>query len=128
MKGEARRKKASVKSSADPRRKVRRDTAKPLGGMAGASRSESVPVTRRARVDVSAMIETCVAAELEGGAKEGGAYSVVITVPRLLMKASPGPVTRKKPAARNHIVWSPRKRRVSALRSHLFWRSSSSSS
>lgn len=48
-------------------------------------------------------------------------------VPRLLIKASPGPVTRKKPAARNHIVGSPRKRRVSALRSQVFLRVSSSS-
>lgn len=27
-------------------------------------------------------------------------------VPRLLMKASPGPVTRKKPAASHHMVGS----------------------
>lgn len=30
-------------------------------------------------------------------------------VPRLLMKASPGPVTRKNPPARNHMVGSARK-------------------
>lgn len=38
------------------------------------------------------------------------------------MKASPGPVVRKKPAARNHIVGSRRKRRVSALRRRVFLR------
>ena len=37
-------------------------------------------------------------------------------VPRLLMNASPGPVVRKKPAARSHIVGSVRKMRVSTLR------------
>lgn len=43
-------------------------------------------------------------------------------VPRLLMKASPGPVTRKKPAANNHIVESVKKIRVSVLRSQIFLR------
>ena len=41
-------------------------------------------------------------------------------VPRLLMKASPGPVVRKKPRARSHIVGSVRKMRVSALRRSIF--------
>ena len=41
-------------------------------------------------------------------------------VPRLLMKASPGPVVRKKPLARNHIVGSVRKMRVSTLSRRVF--------
>ncbi len=40
------------------------------------------------------------------------------------MKASPGPVTRKKPAARSHMVGSWRKARVSALRRGGFLRGS----
>ena len=48
-------------------------------------------------------------------------------VPKLLMKASPGPVARKNPAIRNHMVGSVRKRRVSAFNSQVFLRSSSSS-
>ena len=47
-------------------------------------------------------------------------------VPRLLMKASPGPVVRKKPAARSHIVGSVRKMRVSAFRTRVFLRVSES--
>lgn len=43
-----------------------------VGGVDGASRSERVPVRRRARVEVMATMETCVAAELEGGADRGG--------------------------------------------------------
>ena len=43
-------------------------------------------------------------------------------VPRLLMKASPGPVVRKNPEARSHIVGSVRKRRVSVLRTRVFFR------
>ena len=42
-------------------------------------------------------------------------------VPTLLTKASPGPVVRKKPAARSHIVGSERKRRVSVLRRKVFF-------
>ena len=38
----------------------------------GASRSQRAPVRRRARVEVVATMETCVAAELEGGAASGG--------------------------------------------------------
>lgn len=38
------------------------------------------------------------------------------------MKASPGPVVRKKPAARSHIVGSVRKRRVSVFRRRVFFR------
>ena len=41
------------------------------------------------------------------------------------MKASPGPVVRKKPEARSHIVGSARKRRVSVLRRKVFLRASS---
>ena len=48
-------------------------------------------------------------------------------VPKLLIKASQGPVARKNPAMRNHMVGSVRKRRVSAFNSHVFLRSSSSS-
>ena len=47
-------------------------------------------------------------------------------VPILLRKASPGPVMRKKPPTKNHIVGSARKRRVSPFRSQVFLRSSSS--
>lgn len=46
-------------------------------------------------------------------------------VPRLLMKASPGPVVRKNPDARSHIVGSVRKRRVSVLRRRVFLKASS---
>lgn len=98
-----------------------------VGDAVGASRSERVPVRRRARVEVMATMETCVAAELEGGAVRGGGYRVPIMVPRLLMNASPGPVTRKNPPARNHMVGSARKWRVSMFRSHAFLRISSSS-
>lgn len=41
------------------------------------------------------------------------------------MKASPGPVVRKKPEARSHIVGSARKRRVSVSRSRVFLRADS---
>ena len=96
----------------EPRRKVKREIVRRRDGWwcvsaVGARRSERVPVARRARVDVMATIETFVAGELErGGPGEGGGYRVARMVPRLLMKASPGPVTRKKPAARSHIVGS----------------------
>lgn len=43
-------------------------------------------------------------------------------VPRLLIKASPGPETRKKPEVRNHMVESVRYLWVSSLRSHVFLR------
>ena len=43
-----------------------------------------------------------------------------IIVPRLFMKASPGPVVRKNPAAKNHILGSVRKRRVSVFRISVF--------
>ena len=89
----------------------------------GARRSDSVPVARRAKVDVMATMETWVAGEFDGGGPaEGGGYRVERIVPRLLIKASPGPVTRKKPAARSHIVGSRRKRRVSVFRSQNFLR------
>ena len=48
-------------------------------------------------------------------------------VPRLLMKASPGPVVRKKPAAMSHIAGSVRKMRVSVFRSMVFLRAGSES-
>ena len=97
-----------------------------LGDGEGARRSESVPVARRASVEVKATTETCVAGEFDGGTPaEGGGYRVERIVPRLLMNASPGPVTRKKPAARSHIVGSIRKRRVSVFRSQVFLRRSS---
>ena len=38
------------------------------------------------------------------------------------MKASPGPVVRKKPAARSHIVGSVRKTRVPVFKSTVFFR------
>lgn len=41
------------------------------------------------------------------------------------MKASPGPVVRKKPEARSHIVGSARKRRVSVFRRRVFLRADS---
>jgi hypothetical protein len=58
----------------------------------GASRSVRLPKTRRAIVEVIATIDTCVAAEV--GITEGfitGGYRVLMMVPRLVMKASPGP-------------------------------------
>ena len=48
-------------------------------------------------------------------------------VPKLLMNVSQGPVARKNPAMKNHMVGSVRKRRVSAFKSQVFFRSSSSS-
>ncbi len=41
-------------------------------------------------------------------------------MPTLLMKASPGPVVRKNPPARSHMVGSVRKMRVSAFRRKVF--------
>ena len=46
-----------------------------------------------------------------------GGYRVPMTVPKLLMKASPGPVTRKNPPASHHMVVSPRNLLVSAFSS-----------
>ena len=43
------------------------------------------------------------------------------------MKASPGPVVRKKPAARSHIVGSVRNMRVSVFKSMVFLRAESES-
>ena len=90
----------------------------------GARMSESVPVAKRARVEVMATMDTWVAGEVLVATLAG--VSVSIMVPRLLMKASPGPVTRKKPAASHHMVGSIMKRRVSSFRSHVFLRASSS--
>ena len=45
-----------------------------------------MPVARRARVDVRATMETCVAGEFEaGGPADGGGYSEERIVPRLLI-------------------------------------------
>ena len=79
------------------------------GDVGGARRSVIVPVRRRARVDMMATIETCVAAVVRfavspSSVAVAAGYSVPMIVPRLLIKASPGPVTRKKPAASHHIV------------------------
>ena len=41
-------------------------------------------------------------------------------VPKLLIKVSPGPETRKKASANHHIVGSFRKRLVSEFRSQVF--------
>lgn len=73
-------------------------------GATGARMSLSVPVMRRARVEVMATMETCVAGVVV--TSTCGGVSVLMMVPRLLMKASPGPVTRKKPAASHHMVGS----------------------
>lgn len=57
--------------------------------------SVSVPNRIRATVEVIATIETCVAALV--GMTEGsatGGYSVPMIVPRLVMKASPGPLNK----------------------------------
>lgn len=86
----------------------------------GARRSLNVPVSSLARVDVRATMDTCVAGEFDGGMEAEGGYRVWIIVPRLLMKASPGPVVRKKPAARSHIVGSVRKMRVSVFKTMVF--------
>ena len=73
-------------------------------GATGARTSESVPVIKRASVEVMATIETWVAGEVLVETCAG--VRVSIMVPRLLMKASPGPVTRKKPPASHHMVGS----------------------
>lgn len=96
-------------------------------GEVGARRSLRVPVSSRARVEVKATMDTFVAGELEGGMETEGGYRVWIIVPRLLMKASPGPVVRKKPAVRSHIVGSVRKMRVSVFKSMVFLRAVSES-
>jgi hypothetical protein len=60
----------------------------------GARTSVRVPNRMRATVDVMATIETCVPAVV--GTTAGfaiGGYNVPIMVPRLVMKASPGPMT-----------------------------------
>jgi hypothetical protein len=61
----------------------------------GARRSVRVPKRIRATVEVMATTETCVAAVVGMwvGSRVGG-YRVPIMVPRLVMKASPGPVYR----------------------------------
>ena len=87
-----------------------------LGFADMAKRSERVPVTRRATVDVEAIMETWVDASPAGGMLRfvaSGGVKVGVIVPRLLMYASPGPVTRKNPAASHHIVGSVRNRRLS---------------
>ena len=86
-----------------------------------------MPVNSRASVEVRATMETCVAGEFDGGMGVEGGYRVWMMVPRLLMKASPGPVVRKKPAARSHSVGSVRKMRVSVFRSMFFLRTLSDS-
>ena len=92
--GEARRTKGMVKKAVVVRRRVRRDMVNCLLGSenveedeeeeddavrrtegvgdVGAKMSESPPRRRRARVDVTANIETFVLAELDGGTAEGG--------------------------------------------------------
>ena len=51
-----------------------------------------VPKIIRATVDVIATMDTCVAADVGTIAMTGcGGYRVPIMVPRLVMKASPGP-------------------------------------
>jgi len=59
----------------------------------------------RATVDVNATMEMCVAAEvgMTDGSAEGG-YNVPMMVPKLFMKASPGPETRKNPPASHYMV------------------------
>lgn len=97
----------------------------------GAKRSEREPVRIRAMVEVSAIVVTWVDGRPAGGCAVGGydaGVRVWMTVPScgcqfdlelegrrltLLMYASPGPVTRKKPNASHHIVWSLRKILVS---------------
>lgn len=92
------------------RLKCRRVEGGLLGSERGAKKSESVPVRRRAKVEVSAMMETCVdAVPAGGGPWKCLGVNVGMIVPRLLMYASPGPVRRKKPAASSHIVRSVRK-------------------
>ena len=61
--------------------------------MTGARRSVRVPKRIRATVEVIATMETCVAAVvgIRVGSRVGG-YRVPIMVPKLVMKASPGPV------------------------------------
>ena len=88
----------------------------------GPKRSESDPASSRASVEVEAMMETCVEVEFDAGMCWGGGYSESRIVPKLLIYVSIGPVTKKKPAARNHMVGSVRKFRVSALRSQVFFR------
>ncbi len=71
-----------------------------------------------------ATMETFVAGEFEGGIEDEGRYRVEIIVPRLLIKVSPEPVIRKKPATKSHMIRSLRKRRVSLFRTRVFLRPS----
>jgi len=74
----------------------------------GARRSVRVPVRRRVAVLERAMMETWVAGEVEEESKRwtvvGGGERDLSTVPMLLMKASPGPIIKKKPKAKSHMV------------------------
>ena len=75
--------------------------------------SDMVPVKIRAMVEVRAMMETCVDGRPAGGAPlHVCGVSEGMMVPTLLMYASPGPVTRKNPAASSHMVRSERKDEV----------------
>lgn len=138
MVGVARRSWPREKRRVLDRRRVMRDLAR--GGFAGllvvvvvvdvgegARRSLRAPVRMRAKVEERAMTETWVAGEFDGGMGVEGGYRVGIMVPTLLMKASPGPVVRKKPAAMSHMAGSVRKRRVSVLSSMVFLRAMSES-
>ena len=64
-------KKERKRSTADGRRRVRREKevrgVEGMEGDVGAKRSESVPVRRRAKVEVRAMIDTCVDGWPAGG-------------------------------------------------------------
>ena len=70
---EARRIWPSEKRRVEKRRKTSLDIVQLRSlpfSVVGARRSESVPVRRRAMVEVRAIIETCVAGELESGGPE----------------------------------------------------------
>lgn len=90
-----------------------------------------MPDSSRATVDVMATMETCVAGDVDARFRDaevssGAGYNVPIIVPRLFMNESPGPETRKNPAARHHMVGSVKKRWVSELSSIVFFRASAS--
>ena len=87
----------------------------------GARRSERVPVKRRAKVEVRAIMLTWVAGVREEGVVVVVGGRVRRSVPTLFMYVSPGPLVRKKPRVRAHIVGSVRKRRVEVLRRLVFF-------
>ena len=72
----------------------------------GQKTSVKVPARMRAMVEVMATMEMWVVEEVVASAYRSAddGVRVPIMVPKLLMNASPGPDTKKNPAAVSHMV------------------------